>query len=575
MNIDRRLMRELRAVRTALALTIGFGMLAGLALVAQAHYLSRTVTRAFLDGRGLAELWPLLAALGAVIGVRAVLLWAQTVSAHHVAARVKLDLRERLLAHLLALGPTYARAERSGELANTATEGIEALEAYLSEYIPQLALSVMIPLAMLAVIFPLDTLSGVVLLLTAPLIPFFMVLIGKAASAQSQRQWTQLSRMSAHFLDALQGLSTLKIFGRSRDEIATIAQISDRFRLATMSVLRIAFLSALVLEMLATLSTAVVAVEIGLRLLYGRLSFEQAFFVLILAPEYYLPLRALGARFHAGTSGVTAAQRIYAVLESAPPPRPQIAEPPPAPPYTVRFERVSYAYDAGERPALYGVSFTLGAGETIALVGASGAGKSTLADLLLGFLLPTDGRITVNGRDLRTLDVAAWRERIAWVPQRPYLFAGSVAENIRLGAPSAPLADVARAAEQAGAADFIRALPQGYETPLGERGARLSGGQAQRIALARAFLRDAPLLVLDEATANLDPQTEAALQASIEALLRGRTALVIAHRLRTVQRATRIVVLAGGRVAEIGTHAELLARGGLYARLAADENRHA
>ncbi len=571
MNIDRRLMRELRAVRGALALTIGLGVLAGLALVAQAFLLSRTVTRVFLGGRGLADVGALLLALGAVIAVRAALLWAQKVSAHHVAARVKLDLRERLFAHLLALGPAYARAERSGELANTATEGIEALEAYLSEYIPQLALSVAVPLTMLVVIFPLDTLSGVVLLLTAPLIPFFMVLIGKAASAQSRRQWTQLSRMSAHFLDALQGLTTLKIFGRSRQEIATIAQISDRFRVATMSVLRIAFLSALVLEMLATLSTAVVAVEIGLRLLYGRLSFEQAFFVLILAPEYYAPLRALGARFHAGTSGVTAAGRIYAVLESAPPPRPPSAEPPPAPPYTVRFEHVSYAYEDGERPALHEVSFALGAGEMVALVGASGAGKSTLADLLLGFLQPTDGRVTVNGHDLRTLDMAAWRARIAWVPQRPYLFAGSVAENIRLGLPEASVEAVAHAAQLAGAADFIRALPQGYETPLGERGARLSGGQAQRIALARAFLRDAPLLILDEATANLDPQTEAALQAAIETLLHGRTALVIAHRLRTVQRAARIVVLAGGRVVEVGTHADLLARGGVYARLAAGE----
>ncbi len=316
MNLDRRLLREMDGARGPLIATIGLGGLAGLLLVAQAYGLSRAISRVFLDGQDLGDVAPLLAALALIAVGRALALGSGELAAHTLADRIKGALRERLLAHLAALGPAYVRGERSGELANTAVEGIEALHAYLGEYIPQLVLAALVPLTMLAVVFPLDLLSGLVLLLTAPMIPLLMILIGKAANRQSHRQWTQLSRMSAHFLDALQGLPTLKMFGQSRAQVAVIGTISDRFRDATMSVLRIAFLSALVLEMLATISTAIIAVEIGLRLLYGRMELADALFILILAPEYYLPLRMLGTRFHAGVAGVTAAGRIFAVLET-------------------------------------------------------------------------------------------------------------------------------------------------------------------------------------------------------------------------------------------------------------------
>jgi ATP-binding cassette subfamily C protein CydD len=413
------------------------------------------------------------------------------------------------------------------------------------------------------------------------MIPFFMVLIGSLANAQSHTQWTQLSRMSAHFLDVLQGLTTLKIFGRSRDQAQEIARISAQFRDATMSVLRIAFLSALALEMLATISTAIIAVEIGLRLLYGRLAFEEAFFILILAPEYYGPLRLLGARFHAGTAGVSAAQRIFEVLScqpavfsegaasSAPTTegRKEAFSEYTSPPFAIHFEEVHYAYEAGERAALNGVSFTIQRGQKVALVGRSGAGKSTAAQLLLRFIEPAGGRITVNGDDLAAIPADVWLEQVAWVPQMPYLFAESAADNIRLARPDAPLEDVIHAAQQAHADTFIRALPDGYETWIGERGARLSGGQAQRIALARAFLKDAPFLIFDEATSNLDPETEAQIQAAIRALMRDRMVLIIAHRLSTVLDADQIVVLDAGYVAEVGTHDELSARAGTYHQL--------
>ncbi len=569
MNLDRRLLRQLETVRVLFGGAILLSATSGLLLIAQAWLLSQIVARVFLREQGLGDVAPLLAALLAVIVLRAMVTWGGDAVASETAERIKGDLRERLYARIIALGPAYTRGERSGELANTAIAGIEALDAYISQYLPQLVLALLIPLGMLAVVFPLDPLSGIVLLVTAPLIPFFMILIGGMASRLTRSQFTQLSRMSAHFLDVLQGLAVLKQFGHSRDQIATIRRISERFRDTTMGVLRAAFLSALVLEMLATISTAIIAVEIGLRLLYGRMVFEDAFFVLILAPEFYLPLRMLGTRFHAGMSGVAAAARIFDVLETplpdCGPPAPRRAVP--QPPFALRFQDVHYAYESGERPALNGISFMIEAGQRVALVGPSGAGKSTIAQLLLRFLAPTAGQITVNGIGLCAIASDEWRRHVAWVPQAPYLFADTIAGNIRLGRPDAPLADVIRAAERAHLDRFIATLPGGYDTPIGERGARLSGGQAQRVALARAFLKDAPVLILDEATANLDPATESLIQDAMGALMQGRTTLIIAHRLQTVQNADQILVLEAGRLVQTGVHADLVAGPGLYCDL--------
>jgi ATP-binding cassette subfamily C protein CydD len=583
MKLDRRLLRRAQAVRGPLTLAIALGAAGAVVIVMQAYLLSLVVSQVFLDGQALGGVLSLLAAFLVLSVLRAGLSWVAEAAADRVASRVKQDLRARLAVHLLALGPAYARGERTGELANTAVEGIEALDTYFRQYLPQLALAALIPLTVLLFVFPLDWVSGLVMLFTAPLIPVFMILIGSLAESLTRRQWTSLSRMSAHFLDALQGLTTLKLFGRSREQLRIIAQISEQFRDATMSVLRVTFLSSLVLEMVATIGTAVVAVQIGLRLLYGGLSFQQGFFVLLLAPEFYLPLRMLGARFHAGMQGVAAAQRIFEVLETpitggvaglseepatAPPSEVQQEAVPLSPlHFDLRFSDVHYAYDDGQRPALNGLSFDLPHGESVALVGPSGAGKSTVAYLLLRFIEPDKGTITVSGRSLRTLPAAAWREEVAWVPQNPYLFHGTVAENIRLARPDASFDQLARAARQASADRFIEALPQGYDTLIGERGARLSGGEAQRIALARAFLKDAPLLILDEATANLDPEIEALVQEAMARLLPGRTALIIAHRLSTVYRASRIVVLDRGRLVEEGTHVGLLRQGGLYRQL--------
>ncbi len=573
MNLDKRLLRQARQSRLALALTVGLGFIAGLLTVWQAGAISRVIAQVFLGGRSLAGVAGVLAILLGVILLRAVVTWGAEVSAHAVASRIKLSLRLALLRHIQALGPAYTRSERSGELSAVLNEGVESLDAYFSQYLPQLVLAALTPLTFLVFVFPRDPLSALVLLLTAPLIPLFMALVGGAAKRLTRRQWTLLSRINAYFLDVLQGLTTLKQLGRSRAQVEVIAETSERYRRATMQVLRLTFLSALTLELVATISTAVVAVEIGLRLLYGRLAFEQALFVLLLAPEFYLPLRALGARFHAGMAGVAAAKRIFEILEtpaaggSQPAAVDNPAESAEFLQADIRFEAVRFTYPAG-RTVLDGIDLCLPAGQVTALVGPSGGGKSTLADLLLRFAAPTAGRIMLGDTPLAALDPHRWRAQLAWVPQQPHLLHDTVLANIRLGDPQAGLERVVWAAQQAQADDFIRRLPQGYHTPVGERGARLSSGQAQRIALARAFLKDAPLLILDEPSAHLDPGNEAQLTAALQRLLRGRTALIIAHRLNTVAAADRVVVLDRGKIAGVGAPHEFLARDGVFQRLA-------
>jgi ATP-binding cassette subfamily C protein CydCD len=572
MRIDRRLLKLARSDGFHLAFAVLLGFTAGLLIVAQAGIISRVVSSVFLSGASLSGVSRPLLFLLCVIILRAAATWGAETSAGIAAVRIKTRLRRQVITHLVNLGPAYRSEQDTGELVNTCTEGVEALEAYFSQYLPQVVLAALLPLAFLVVVFPIDPLSAAILLLTAPLIPVFMVLIGSQADALTKRQWQTLSRLSAYFLDVIQGLSTLKALGRSRLQVSVLASASERYRVATMSVLRVTFLSALVLEMVATLSTAIVAVEIGLRLLYGRLSFEQAFFILLFAPEFYLPLRSLGARFHAGMAGVAGAGRIFNVLET---PLPDATERPVAPDAgapsraelaEIIFEDVSYRYPDG-RQALEGVSLRIPAGQKIALVGRSGAGKSTLVGLLLGFLQPSAGEVRLLDLDLGNLPALERRRHIAWIPQHPYLFNASMGDNLRLARPGATQAELEWAARQAQAHEFIAQLSKGYDTPVGERGIRLSGGQAQRIALARAFLKDAPVLVLDEATSFLDPEQEDLIQQAIDQLTRDRTVIIIAHRLSTVYTADQIALLDHGRLVASGTHQQLFDQSRLYREL--------
>jgi ATP-binding cassette subfamily C protein CydD len=547
---------------------VAIGLTSGLLLIAQAWLLANVVNAVVFAEAALADVMPSLWGLLALFLLRAGLAWASEQAAFHAAVQVKLALRAQLYQRVQQLGPTWLTGERSGDLLNTLSDGVEALEAYYARYIPAMSLMALVPLAILVFVFANDWLSAVVMLVTAPLIPVFMILIGKGTEKRNQQQWQQLARMSAHFLDVIQGLTTLKLFNASRREAQVVAQISDQYRQSTMSVLRVAFLSSFVLEFFGTVSIAIIAVLIGFRLFWGELDFLYGFFVLLLAPEFYLPLRNMGTQYHARMAAIGAAEKMVGILEGKGGKEGEVMCVPELRTHALVLQNLSFTYP-DSRTALTNFSLDIHPNETLAIVGASGAGKTTLINLLMGFLQPQSGQILIGTTPLTAIAPDAWRKQLAWLPQKPQLFPGTVADNIRLGNPTATLEQVQAAAEQAYAAEFIVKLPQGYDTLIGEAGQGLSGGQVQRIALARAFLKDAPLVILDEATANLDRASETLVQAGVERLAQGRTLVMIAHRLRTVQTADRIVVLDQGTVSAIGTHAELLVSSPLYQQMQA------
>lgn len=566
MNVDPRLIRYIQKDRWPLGLTIASGALAGILTIGQAYLLSQIVNRVFLTQARLSSVWGQLTWTALIIFGRGLMVWLNRGTAKTAAVHIKRHVRSLLLEHLDRLGPAYTQKEQSGELASTLVEGVEKLDAYITQYLPQLAISALIPTSILIFVFPRDPLSGAVLLVTAPLIPVFMILIGRTAQKMTDRQFQTMNRLAAQFLDSLQGLTTLKIFGRAEKRKRSIAETSDQFRSRTMKVLRVAFLSALVLELLATISTALVAVQIGLRLLYARISFQNAFFLLIIAPEFYIPLRRLGLYFHAGMEGKSAARRIFAILDEDPlgEDRQEPLTSPPRQFSTVQFEGVHFSYPDEPVPVLRDVNLSLNSGQRLALVGTSGGGKTTITQLLLGFFTPDRGHVRIDDQLLSEIDLAEWRSHIAWVPQEPILFHDTVAANLRVAKPEASQEELQAAVKAANLKEAIDALPQGYETPIGEGGIRLSGGEAQRLALARAFLKDAPLVLLDEPTSQLDPVTERQLMGATRRLMVGRTVMIIAHRLNTVYEADQILLVENGTIAAQGTHQELIGQSDLY-----------
>ncbi|TBL76094.1 thiol reductant ABC exporter subunit CydD [Paenibacillus thalictri] len=566
----KRLLQQVKGTRKLLAASIATGTAGGLLLIGQAVYIASIVDGAFLGGRNLAALWTELLVLLGIIAARSALHGAGEYMSTQMAQRIKSDLRRRLVRKLAELGPQYAKGERSGELLGTLYEGIEQLESYLAKYVPQMALSAFIPAAVFVVVAGYDWISAGVFAVTLPLLVLLMILIGKAAKDKTDRQFRLLGRLGGHFHEVLRGLPTLKMFNRSRAQIGIIARISEEYRRSTMGTLRLAFLSALVMELFAALSTAIVAVFLGLRLIKGEIGFEAAFLVLLLAPDFYTPIRTLGAQFHAGMNGVTAAERIFGILQTQPAGWTEnengLRLPTKREGYRITFDNVSVRYPGADRAALSGLSLTIEPGERVAVIGPTGAGKSTLLDLLQGFVKPTEGRIYIDGVELSQISIAWWREQLSVLEQRVHLFHGTVADNVRLGRPEATDAELIAACQAAQAHDFIQSLPCGYNAKLGEA-VKLSGGQAQRVAMARALLRDCPVLLLDEPTNGLDLASEAIVAAALEPLLQSRTSITVSHRLDTVRSADRVVVIAEGKLVEHGAPGKLLAAGGLYARM--------
>jgi ATP-binding cassette subfamily C protein CydCD len=538
----RRLLRYARPARVCLAgIVVVTVAIAGLVIV-QAQLLATAITGAFGSGLDLAALTGTLAALAAVVAGRAALAWSLEALSFRASAGVKSQLRRDLMRRSVERGPRWLATRRAGELTTLATVGVDALDGYFAKYLPQVVLAVVIPLAVVARVLAADPLSAAIIIVTLPLVPVFMGLVGATTAERTRRRWRELARLSHHFLDVVAGLTTLRVFGRAQAQAKSVSEVTGAYRRATLATLRLAFLSALVLELLATYSVALVAVAIGLRLEDGHLGLRTGLLVLILAPEAYLPLRQLAVHYHASADGLAAAADVFEVLDAPPGPPARAGRAGPARVRAVRLEDVGVRHPGRGQPAPDGAAFRFAAGEVVALAGPSGSGKSTLIEVLLGFIPPDTGRVVIEEisgeRDLSQLDPRAWRAQVAWVPQDPVLQHGTVESNIRLGQPAAPRTAVERAAGRA-ALDEVE-----LSRPVGEGGSGLSAGQRRRVAVARALLTRRPVLLLDEPTAGLDAAAEAQVLASVRALAaNGALVLMVAHRPAVLAAADRVATL--------------------------------
>lgn len=549
-SAERWLFAEARHVRWLLLSVIGLAVGTGLLVVSQAHLLSSACQRVVMQHEGVSSVVPVAVLLVVLAVVRSLCAYILESRSSQAAARVKQAVRSKLYRKIQALGPVGLAGNDTASLIETVTRGVDELEPYFTRFLPQLTLAAILPLMFLVIIVPSEWRSGLVLLFSAPFIPLFMILIGRGSESLHRRQWGRLSVMAGHLLDLIQGLPDLIIFGAAKREAQAVARVSDEYRTATMSVLRVAFLSAFTLEFFATVGTAVVAVIIGFRLLWGVLSLQEGLFVLLMAPEFYLPLRNLGLSYHARMQGVAAAERIAPLLATPLPTGFSGTQLPDDGPPAIRFEGVTFRYGSN-RGGVTDVTLELPAGSVTALAGESGAGKTTLARLLVGLARPEAGRILVNGHDVTTLDPDAWRSKIAWVPQAPYFTAGTIRENLILGCPDADDSRIMAALEAAIADGFIGKLAYGLDTVLGDRGAGLSGGELKRLALARAYVGKASLIVLDEPTAGLDPENEMLVCKALEKLASGRTVLVISHREQTLAVVRTVAEMVNGRIERV------------------------
>jgi ATP-binding cassette, subfamily C, bacterial CydD len=564
MNIHRRLFQLAKDVHGFLPGVALLSFLITIVVIFQMYFLSLIISEVFMTSEFNNQQWLYLLLLCIIL--RSALLWIRERFAQKQAVKIKSSMRLRLLDDIMNLGTSFTHTGKTGAIIASVSEGVEKLDDYFTRYIPSVIHIMILPAVIIVFTFYFDWPSGLIMLITGPLILFFMALIGTHAKKLTEKQWYAMSRLSSHFLDVLQGLKTLKIFGMSGRESGHVYDSSNRFRIVTMEVLKVAFMSGMVLELAASISIAIVAVQVGIRLIEGMMVFQAGLFVLLLAPEFYLPFRTLGLHHHAGMEGSAAAVEIFNITGKV---NVNNSNRHKSFSYgkelSVVCENIHYTYPETRQHVLHGLYCHLQPGTLTAVVGPTGTGKTTFAHLLLGYLQPDKGRLLINNMPMNEMDMDQWQKNVAYVPQHPHFFNGSLLDNLLLANPSASAKQVEDAAIEAGAHHFISNLPNGYHTMLTDNAARLSGGEQQRLAIARALLKNAPLLILDEPTSNLDPESEQLVEEATSRIVEGRTTLVIAHRLKTVKNAHNILVFSNGIVAESGKHSELIRQDGIYA----------
>jgi ATP-binding cassette subfamily C protein CydD len=535
-------------------------------IIIQAYFLADAISSLF-GGDLFANVFKKLIIFFLALVVRQLLtVWKRNI-AYRFASRTSKELRQSLLQKLFQLGPRFVKEEGSGQTVTLVMEGIMKFRRYVELILPKFMNSAIIPVMICIFIFFVNIRSAVILALAVPILIAFMILLGLAAKIKADRQYESYQMLSNHFVDSLRGLETLKYLGLSRQHINKIILVSERYRRATMETLRIAFLSSFALDFFTMLSIATVAVFLGMDLINGKMELHTALTILILAPEYFLPIREVGADYHATLDGKEAGKKIQEILDKKSLQPKQDPIPLWKSTSTFSVKGVSVHFADSDRPALRDIQFSVSGSKKIGIIGASGAGKSTLIDVLSGFLTPSSGEFQVNGKKLTTLSQLNWQSQITYIPQHPYIFHDTVLNNIRFYNPEATLKEVEEAAEAAGLTEVIQSLPQGFETIIGEGGRSLSGGQEQRIALARAFLSNRPIIMLDEPTAHLDIETEYELKETMLQLFNGKLVFFATHRLHWMLDMDQIIVLDQGKIVEIGTHEQLIRKNSTYYQL--------
>ena len=542
-QLDPRLLRYASSARGPVAAVALLGVLQAGLIIAQAFLITAVIVRPVGDGLHLHGLSHTLVALALVVGARGAACWLSDVLARRAAIAVTEQLRTRVLSHALALGPGWLSGVRRGELTVLLTRGITALEPYVGRYLPTLVLAVVVPPLAIVVIATEDPLSAIIIIATLPLMPLFAALVGWATERSMTRQWRSMTGLAGHFADVVAGLPTLVAHRRARAQSATIAEVTRRHRTASMATLRLAFASSAVLELVATISVALVAVSIGIRLINSSLDFGTGLVVLLLAPEAYWPLRRLGAEFHAAAEGLAAMEQVATILQTEMPARGTRRDVPDLHTATIAVTDLVVTYPDRAFPALGPLTATWRPGELHAIAGDSGRGKSTLFAALLGFAPVTGGTISLDGLPLADFDPEAVRAQIAWIPQQPYLMAGTVADAVRLLRPDATDDEVASALAEVGLTEAVAHLPNTMDTVLGGDDVGLSAGEQSRLALARALIADRGLVLLDEPTARLDGLSEALILVAVQRLRERCTVLMVAHRERMVAAADTVTRL--------------------------------